>query len=84
MKIMSLTEQHPEADTPGKRYALIEKELGYTSEEIQEMCDYWEDHTKIRRIQAVSRQVKKSNKEKAKKNKRKRREKNRQRQKNRR
>lgn len=84
MKIMSLTEQHPEADTPGKRYALIEKELGYTSEEIQEMCDYWEDHAKIRRIQAVSRQVKKSNKEKAKKNKRKRREKNRQRQKNRR
>lgn len=84
MKIMSLTEQHPEADTPGKRHALIEKELGYTSEEIQEMCDYWEDHAKIRRIQAVSRQVKKSNKEKAKKNKRKRREKNRQRQKNRR
>ena len=84
MKMMSLTEQHPEADTPEKRHALIEKELGYTHEEMQEMYDYWENHSKIRRIQAVSRQVKKSNKEKAKKNKRKRREQCKQRKRNRR
>jgi hypothetical protein len=84
MKMMSLTEQHPEADTPEKRHALIEKELGYTHEEMQEMYDYWENHSKIRRIQAVSRQVKKSNKEKTKKNKRKRREQCKQRKRNRR
>jgi len=83
MKIMSLTEQHPEADTPEKRHALIEEELGYTSEEMQEMYDYWDNHAKIRRIQAVSRQVKKSNKEKAKKNKSKRREQRKQRHKSR-
>lgn len=82
-KVMSLTERHPEADTPEKRQALVEKELGYTSDEMQEMFDYWNNHTKIRRIQAVSRQVKKSNKKKVKKNKRKRREQRKQRQKNR-
>lgn len=82
MKIMLLTEQHPEADTPEKRHALIETELGYTSEEMQEMYNYWDEHTKIRRIQAVSRQVKKSNKEKAMKQKSKRREQRKQRKKN--
>lgn len=82
MKIMLLTEQHPEADTPEKRHALIETELGYTSEEMQEMYNYWDEHTKIRRMQAVSRQVKKSNKEKAMKQKSKRREQRKQRKKN--
>lgn len=83
-KVMALTEQHPEADTPEKRHALIEKELGYTCEEMQEMFDYWNEHVKIRRIQAVSRQVKKSRHEKAKKNKRKRHDQRKKRRRNRR
>lgn len=82
-KVMSLTDQHPEADTPEKRHTLIEKELGYTREEMQEMVDYWSEHAKIRQICAVSRQVKKSRQEKAKKNKRKRRDQRKCRQKNR-
>lgn len=82
-KVMTLTEQHPEADTPEKRQALVEKDLGYTSDEMQEMFDYWHDHAKIRRIQAVSRHVKKTRQEKAKKNKRKRREQRKHRKKNR-
>lgn len=83
IKMMTLTEQHPEADTPEKRHALIEKELGYTREEMQEMFDYWDNHAKIRRVKAVSREVKKSCQEKARKDKRKRRNQRRNRRKNR-
>lgn len=83
IKMMALTEQHPEADTPEKRHALVEKELGYTREEMQEMFDYWDNHAKIRRVKAVSREVKKARQEKARKNKRKRRDQRRNRRKNR-
>lgn len=82
-KIMSLTEQHPEADTVEKRYELIENELGYTPEEMQEMYDYWDSHNSIRRIKAVSSQVKRAQRARKLKEKRKRKEQRKQRRKNR-
>ncbi|MBQ9230743.1 MAG: hypothetical protein IJ190_06110 [Prevotella sp.] len=83
-KIMTLTEQHPEADTPEKRHVLVEEELGYTREEMQEMFDYWSEHAKIRRIQAVSKKVKKSVQKTKRKEKQKRRMQKNNRKKNRR
>lgn len=49
-KVMLLTEQHPEADTAESRLALIEKELGYTKDELQEMAQYWLDHARILKL----------------------------------
>ncbi len=59
-KVIALIERHPEADTVEKRQALVKNELGYTSEEMQEMFDYWDKHAKIRRIQMVNKKIKKT------------------------
>lgn len=82
-KIISLTEQHPETDTVEKRYELIEKELGYTPEEMQEMFDYWNSHHSIRRVKAVSSQVKRAQRARKVKEKRKKKEQRKRRRRNR-
>ena len=61
-KIMTLCEQHPEISLPEERIAFIEKELGYTYEEVQEMFDYWNEHIKIHQVRNVSKKVKRSKK----------------------
>ena len=64
-KIMMLGEEHLDADTPEKRYALIEKELGYTKEEVQEMFEYWMDHLKLKKLRKVGNKTIRDNKKAA-------------------
>lgn len=49
-KIIQLTEDHPELDTPEKRFEKIKEELGYTIDEVQEMFDYWHRHQRINKL----------------------------------
>lgn len=68
-KIMTLTEEHLEADTPEKRYELIDKQLGYTQEEVQEMYTYWMGHLKLREVRKTGKKVSKNKKKSIKKKK---------------
>ena len=61
-KIMSLTENHPEADTAEKRMELIRKELGYTQDEVQEMFAYWDAHVKPLEVRKVGKKVRQERK----------------------
>lgn len=47
IKIIQLIENHPEADTQEKLDELIQKELRYSREEVQEMINYWNEHQTI-------------------------------------
>jgi len=58
-KVMTLIQQHPELDTPEKRFQLIEKELGYTQLEVQEMAQYWSAHVRILKLNGKPKRRKK-------------------------
>ena len=60
IKLFSLLEQHPELDKPEEINELVEKELGYTHDEIQEMYDYWNEHLSIQKVNTGSKLQKKT------------------------
>lgn len=66
-KIMLLTENHPEADTAEKRMELIQKELGYSEQEVQEMFEYWDAHAKPLEVRRVGKKVRRERKKAARK-----------------
>lgn len=72
IKVISLLEQHPELDNAEDRNELIEKELGYTHDEVQEMYDYWNEHLTIRKVNTSAKLHKKTSSGSKKNGKRKR------------